>query len=101
MYNNMGADNANNNNQLNNTMFNMPINNNILNENNSIVMDVNNKKNAMNNTLNLVNNNRNINYQMVPRIEDPNEDNQKRTLEEFKELLKKIDEKLDISEQKA
>ena len=33
----------------------------------------------------------------MPKIEDPNDDNQKKTLEEFKDLLKRIDEKLDIT----
>ena len=47
-------------------------------------------------SINLLFNKRLNNYQ-IPRIEDPNDDNQKKTLEEFKELLRKIDEKLDIS----
>ena len=94
----MGPDNNinSNNNQLNNTMYNMPINNNILNENNSMAIDSNNQRNVLNNTLTYANNKRLNNYQ-IPRIEDPNDDNQKKTLEEFKELLRKIDEKLDIS----
>ncbi len=89
--------NMNNNNQLNHTMFNIPINNNILNDNNSMVVDSNNNRNILNNTLNIANKRINNNYKMVTKIEDPNDDNQKKTLEEFKELLKKIDEKLDIS----
>ena len=95
----MGVDNNINvnNNQLNNTMYNMPVNNNILNENNSMVIDSNNQRNVLNNTLTFANNKRINNYQMASKIEDPNDDNQKKTLEEFKELLKKIDEKLDIS----
>ena len=92
----IGIDN-NNNNQLNRTMFNIPVNNNILNDNNnSMVIDSNNQRNLLNNTLNFANKRIN-NYQMMPKIEDPNDDNQKKTLEEFKELLKKIDEKLDIT----
>ena len=96
----IGIDNNNinnNNNQLNRTMFNIPVNNNILNDNNnSMVIDSNNQRNLLNNTLNFANKRVN-NYQMMPKIEDPNDDNQKKTLEEFKELLKKIDEKLDIT----
>ncbi len=89
----------NNNNQLNRTMFNIPVNNNILNDNNnnSMVIDSNNQRNLLNNTLNIANNKRINNVQMMPKIEDPNDDNQKRTLEEFKDLLKRIDEKLDIT----
>ena len=89
----------NNNNQLNHTMFNIPVNNNILNDNNnnSMVIDSNNQRNLLNNTLNIANNKRINNVQMMPKIEDPNDDNQKRTLEEFKDLLKRIDEKLDIT----
>ena len=87
-----------NNNQLNHTMFNIPVNNNILNDNNSMIIDSNNQKNILNNTL-MINNKRINNYQMMPKIEDPNDDNQKKTLEEFKELLKKMDEKLDITKQ--
>ena len=95
MYKNtMGID---NNNQLNHTMFNIPVNNNILNDNNSMVIDSNNQRNALNNTLNFANKKINNNYKMMPKIEDPNDDNQKKTLEEFKDLLKKIDEKLDIT----
>ena len=37
------------------------------------------------------------NIQNMPKLEDPNDDGQKKTLEEFKELLQKIDEKLDIN----
>ena len=97
MYKNtMGLD---NNNQLNHTMFNIPVNNNILNENNnnSVVIDVINHNNILINTLSLANNKRITNNQMMPKIEDPNDNNQKKTLEEFKELLKKMDEKLDIT----
>ena len=87
-----------NNNQLYNTMFNIPVNNNILNDNNnSIVIDSNNQRNILNNTLHLANNQRINNFKMMPKIEDPNYDNQKKTLEEFKDLLKRIDEKLDIT----
>ena len=45
----------------------------------------------------MANNQRINNFKMMPKIEDPNDDNQKKTLEEFKELLKRIDEKLDIT----
>ena len=79
-------------------MFNIPVNNNILNDNNnSMIIDSNNQRNILNNTLNLANNKRINNYQMMPKIEDPNDDGQKKTLEEFKDLLKRIDEKLDIT----
>ena len=61
---------SNENSQLNRTMFNSPINNNILNDNSNFI---------------------------IPKIEDPNDSNQKKVLEEFKDLLKKMDEKLDIS----
>ena len=60
-----------NNSQLNKTMFNSPINNNIINDNSNSIM--------------------------IPKIEDPNDTNQKKALEEFKDLLKKIDEKLEIN----
>ena len=60
-----------NNSQLNKTMFNSPINNNIINDNSNSLM--------------------------IPKIEDPNDTNQKKALEEFKDLLKKIDEKLEIN----
>ena len=61
----------NDNNQMNRTMFSLPIQNNILNDNS--------------------------NSMMMQRIEDPNEGNQKKALEEFKDLLKKIDEKLETN----
>ena len=95
----LNNNNINDNNQLNRTMFNIPVNNNILNDNNnSMVVDSNNQRNILNNTLNFANNQRiNNNVQMMPKIEDPNDDNQKRTLEEFKQLLKRMDEKLDIT----
>ena len=47
---------------------------------------------------NIMNNNI-MNYNMESRIEDPNDFGQRKTLEEFKNLLKKIDEKLDINQQ--
>ena len=58
------------NSQLNRTMFNSPIKNNILNDNSNIIM---------------------------PKIEDPHDGTQKKALEEFKDLLKKMDEKLELS----
>jgi hypothetical protein len=85
---------------LNRTMFNIPVNNNLLNDNNnnSVVIDSNNQRNILNNnTLNFANNKRINNIQNMPKLEDPNDDGQKKTLEEFKELLQKIDEKLDIN----
>ena len=67
--------NQNNNNdensQLNRTMFNSPINNNILNDNSNSIM--------------------------LPKIEDPNDGNQKKVLDDFRDLLKKMDEKLESS----
>ena len=87
-------------NSLNRTMFNIPVNNNLLNDNNnnSVVIDSNNQRNILNNnTLNFANNKRINNIQNMPKLEDPNDDRQKKTLEEFKELLQKIDEKLDIN----
>ena len=55
--NTMGQDiNMNSNNQLNHTMFNIPVNNNnLLNDNNSMMIDSNNQRNALNNTLNFAN----------------------------------------------
>ena len=82
----LGKDNA-----LNRTMFNIPVNNNLLNDNNSVVIDSDNQRNILNFT-----NNKKI-TQNMPKLEDPNDDGQKRTLEEFKQLLLKIDEKLDIN----
>ena len=85
---------------LNRTMFNIPVNNNLLNDNNnnSVVIDSNNQRNILNNnTLNFANNKRINNIQNMPKLEDPNKKKKKKTLEEFKELLQKIDEKLDIN----
>ena len=68
---NNGFNSNNENSQLNKTMFNSPINNNILNDNS--------------------------NSMMIPKIEDPNDGNQKKILEEFKDLLKQMDERLEMS----
>ena len=95
--------NNNNNDATNKSMMNMNVNkNNILNDNNNSALDPNN----VNNTFNLpLNNNvvnatfRGANYQpaQFQKIEDPNDLGQKQTLEEFKMLLKKMDEKIDLA----
>ena len=64
-------ENNNENSQLNKTMLNSPINNNILNDNSNSIM--------------------------LPKIEDPNDGNQKKVLDDFRDLLKKMDEKLENS----
>ena len=89
---------------INNTMFNFPINNqNILNNslmNNNISynnIQMNNNLNATGNQ-NIINNtttNIKVNNPNILCVEEQREENQKRTLEEFKKLLAKIDEKLD------
>ena len=89
---------------INNTMFNFPINNqNILNNslmNNNISynnIQMNNNLNATGNQ-NIINNtttNIKVNNPNILCAEEQREENQKRTLEEFKKLLAKIDEKLD------
>jgi hypothetical protein len=75
-------------------MFNLPVNqNNILNNNNNN-LGIENNLNYNNNNMFLNNNNLNMNnYQF--KIEDPVEENQRKTLEEFKLLLQKMDEKID------
>ena len=93
LYNNSIGDN----NQLNRTMYNLPVNNNILNDNsNSMIID-SNQNNLLNNNLNFATNKKINDFQMISKIEDPNDGHQKKTLDEFKDLLRKIDEKLEIN----
>ena len=103
-----------NNNQLNKTMMNLQPTN-VLN-NNSFMLDNNNiniqqRQNVLNNTFNIGNNtqfgtnlksNYNINnylgmFSSFQNIEDDNDNdnNQRHTLDEFKKLLRKIDQKLE------
>ena len=62
-------------------------------------LNINKNIQERNYTFNSVNNNniqsRNVNAINIKKFEDPNEENQLKTLEEFKKLLEKIDEKLD------
>ena len=49
-----------------------------------MIIDSNNQRNTLKNTLNFTNNKKiNNNYQIMPKIEDPNDDNLKKKLEEF------------------
>jgi hypothetical protein len=93
---------------INNTMFNFPVNNqNLLNNsvmNNNVsynAIPVNNNLNATNQFINNTTNNVKFNNNNMLSAEEQREENQKRTLEEFKKLLAKIDEKLDSPEQIA
>ena len=56
-------------------MFNIPFNNNILNDNNTMIINSNNQRHILNDIQNLINSKRINNYQMMPKIEDPNDDN--------------------------
>ncbi len=93
---------------INNTMFNFPVNNqNLLNNsvmNNNVsynAIPINNNLNATNQFINNTTNNVKFNNNNMLSAEEQREENQKRTLEEFKKLLAKIDEKLDSPEQIA
>ena len=93
---------------INNTMFNFPVNNqNLLNNsvmNNNVsynAIPINNNLNATNQFINNTTNNVKFNNNNMLSVEEQREENQKRTLEEFKKLLAKIDEKLDSPEQIA
>ena len=101
--------NINNDNKLNNTMFNIQPQNNL--NSNSFMYDNNRiqqRQNIFNNTLNIDNNqlnNTNLlksdinNYfgmlSSFPNIDDDNDYKNKKTLDEFHQLLRKMDERLE------